>query len=190
MFFWYISIIIICKTLIADHQLLWGKSNTLRVEPRALAGRFVENLDNTAPELPWLRLMRPHIVWLNIKYSKSIFGFSGVGFVDVCYSLAKIILSRSSVIDSFKSKDSLVDILSDFRSELTDIYLLKLRNLALTQSLTFLSDWGLAIFLFLGAFSSSGIWLILIINNIKTIIIKWWSKIKYCLTLFFGWSNT
>ena len=82
-------------------------------------------------------------------YSKSVLSLSGVSFVDVCYSLSKVVLSAYSVINSFKSKDGLVDILLDFGSELIMRYLLKPRNLALTQSLTCLPGPALAIFLLL-----------------------------------------
>jgi hypothetical protein len=37
---------------------------TLRVDPMALAGRLVEKRASTAPLLPWLREMRPQMVYL------------------------------------------------------------------------------------------------------------------------------
>lgn len=83
-----------------------------------------------------------------------------MGFVDVGYSLSEVVLSTASVVDSFELEDCLAGILVDLRSALKLVYLLKLRNLALTQSLTCLPTFALAIFLAFGATGAGlDIWL-------------------------------
>jgi hypothetical protein len=49
------------------NQPLWGNNRTLRVEPMALGGRLVAKRAITAPVLPWLVLMRPHMVFIDLK---------------------------------------------------------------------------------------------------------------------------
>jgi hypothetical protein len=80
--------------------------------------------------------------------SKSVFSFARMGFVDVSNTLAEVVLGTLSIVDTLKSQDSLIGVLIDFGSKLTRRYLLKLKNLALTQSLTCLPGPALAIFLF------------------------------------------
>lgn len=60
-------------------------------------------------------------------------------------------------MDAFEAKDGLVGVLGDFRSVCKLKYLLKLRNLALTQSLTCLPAPAFAICLLLGA-ATCDIW--------------------------------
>lgn len=104
--------------------------------------------------------------WKN--YSESVFGFAWVSFIDVCNSLAEVVLGGWAIVDSLESEDGLIGVLGNFGSELLGSYLLKLRNLALTQSLTCLPGPALAIFLLLGAVAAAwDIWLKLIIVNIK-----------------------
>lgn len=92
--------------------------------------------------------------------SKSVFSFAGMGFVDVSDTLAEVVLGTLSIVDALQSQDSLVGVLIDFRSELIGRYLLKLKNLALTHSLTCLPGPALAIFLFFwGAGTASDIWI-------------------------------
>jgi hypothetical protein len=80
-------------------------------------------------------------------YSEAIFSFSWVGFVDVCDSLSEIVWGGSAIVDTFESEDGLIGVLCNFWSALGLFYLLKLRNLALTHSLTCLPGPDLAIFL-------------------------------------------
>jgi len=69
-------------------------------------------------------------------------------------------LGALAVVDTFESEDGLIDVLGDFGSAFDMNYLLKLRNLALTQSLTCLPGPALAIFLlFCAAATTSDIWL-------------------------------
>lgn len=132
------------------NQPLWGYNITLRVDPIALAGKLVANLAKTAPLLPWLLEIRPQIVFNYIKfYSKTIFCLSRVSFINISNSLSKIIFCSSTIIDTFKSQDSLINILLYLWSIYLIIYLLKLRNLALTHNLTCLPGVDLAIFLLL-----------------------------------------
>jgi len=91
-----------------------------------------------------------------------------VSFIYVCNSLAEIVLGSRAIVNSFEPQDGLIGVLGNFRSGLLESYLLKLRNLALTQSLTCLPGPALAIFLLLGAVAAAcDIWLKLIIVNIK-----------------------
>jgi hypothetical protein len=69
-----------------------------------------------------------------------------VSLVDVCNSLSEVVLGTHSVVNTLESEDSLIDVLLDFGSEWWLDYLLKERNLALTQSLTCLPGPALAIF--------------------------------------------
>ncbi len=83
-----------------------------------------------------------------------------MGFVDVGNSLAEVVLSCSAVVDTLESEDGLVSVLVLTGSGWDGIYLLKLRNLARTHSLTCLPTVALAIFLALGAAATdSDIWL-------------------------------
>ena len=94
------------------------------------------------------------------NYSKSVLSFSWVSFVDVSYSFSKVVLSSSAIVDALESEDGLASFLVLSWSEWNMAYLLKLRNLALTQSLTCLPAVALAIFLVLGAAAiGSDIWL-------------------------------
>jgi len=89
-------------------------------------------------------------------YSESVFGFSGVLFVDVADSLSVVVGGSAVVINSLKTEDSLVGVLSNFGSASKSEYLRKLRNLALTQRRTCLPGPLLAIFL--AFYAASGIW--------------------------------
>jgi hypothetical protein len=79
--------------------------------------------------------------------SKSVFSLSRVSFVDVGNTLAEVVLGAVAIVHTFKSQDSLIGVLVGFGSELIRHYLLKLKNLALTHSLTCLPGPALAIFL-------------------------------------------
>lgn len=84
-----------------------------------------------------------------------------MGFVDVGDSLAEVVGGSSAVVDTLKSEDGLVSVLGYFGSRLRQRYLLKLKNLALTHSLTCLPGPAFAIFLlFWAAATASDIWLI------------------------------
>lgn len=75
-------------------------------------------------------------------------------------------------MDSFELEDGLVGVLGHLGPASLYAYLLKLRNLARTQSLTCLPGPALAIFLlFWPAATASDIWLKLIIVNINENII-------------------
>jgi hypothetical protein len=88
-----------------------------------------------------------------------------VGFIDVGDSLSEVVGGGRAIVDAFQSEDGLVDVLCNFGSTWEECYLLKLRNLALTQSLTCLPGPAFAIFLFFwGAGTTSDIWLKLIIE--------------------------
>jgi hypothetical protein len=79
-------------------------------------------------------------------------------FVDICHSLSEVVLGTDTIVHTLKSQDGLVDVLGNFGSEWRGGYLLKERNLALTQSLTCLPTLALVIFLALVA-TASDIWL-------------------------------
>ena len=98
-----------------------------------------------------------------------------MGFVDVRDALAEVVGGGRAIVDALQSEDGLVGILCDFGSKCQARYLLKLRNLALTHSLTCLPGPAFAIFLlFWAAATASDIWLKLIIGIIlKTILVRY-----------------
>jgi hypothetical protein len=69
-------------------------------------------------------------------YSEPVLGLAGVRLVDVGHTLAEVVGGSSAVLDALELEDGLVGVLCDFGSACREEYLLKLRNLALTQSLT------------------------------------------------------
>lgn len=93
-----------------------------------------------------------------MDYFESVIGFARLSFVDVDDAFAEVVLSSLTIVDAFELQDRLTDVLSHFGSASTKEYLLKPRNLALTQSRTCLPTLALAIFLFLGAATASDIW--------------------------------
>lgn len=106
-------------------------------------------------------------------YSESFVLFTCWGFVNIYDSLAEIVWSSVAIVHTFDSKNGLVGILLDFWSKkiiTQEKYLLKPRNLALTQSLTCLPADFLAILLVFSATISViafyDKWLINIIWNI------------------------
>ena len=95
----------------------------------------------------------------HILYSISVFSLSRVLLVNVSNSLAEVVLSWLAFVDTLNFQDGLVGVLGNFGSTSTQMYLLKLMNLARTHSLTCFPLLALAIFLSFWAATLSDIWL-------------------------------
>lgn len=71
-----------------------------------------------------------------MPYSEPVLSLARVGLVDVGHTLAEVVGSSRAVMHALQAEDGLVGVLGDLGSACRKEYLLKLRNLALTQSLT------------------------------------------------------
>jgi hypothetical protein len=111
-------------------------------------------------------------------YSEAVLGLAGVGLVDVGDALAEVVGGGGAVVDALQTQDGLVGVLGDFGSACDGEYLLKLRNLALTHSLTWRPGPAfLAIFLLLAAPATSDIWLKIIIEYNAILIFRMAGKV-------------